>query len=683
MQINSIFQGKYKIIKQLGKGGMGSVYLARNINLGNSFWAIKKIKKTGSKINVKAEQKILTKLNHPSIIKIIDVAEDSNYIYLIEEYVDGRTLLGVIHTKDKNGKTVGPNSVDEEIVIEWAKQIVGALDYLHTRKPYPIIYRDLKLDNIMLDSNGKIKIIDFGIAKQYDGGDINESANALTYLYAAPEQESRGEFNFTTDIYSLGVVLYILALGKKIKIAEIFNKRAKKKVKKLLVRPMRELNPNLSIGLTRIIEKCLEQKPEKRYQNTKELLIDLNNIYRYDSTYKALVRRKYITIASTIILLASFTVLTSAGIKQLGVEKIERYDSKIQEGQNLIFNGDYEMAVSSFKEAIKIMPKKSEGYINIAKMYFQIGEYDECINYLEGEALLKESSLYKEADCLYILGSSYYKKEEYSSAITRFEKAVILNPTSVNYLRDLAVSYAKNGNIEKAKETLEKLSNEKAQEDVTNYVKGEILLKENNIEEAINSFNLSLEVASNDEIKSKSIISIAETYRDYAYYLGNDSINKQIEVLEKAEKVLDQKNNLVTTEMLAKAYYDKAINDDSKEFYKKSIDSFNKLLSLGYKRPYVYRNIAIIYQQQLNDYQSAEETLLKMNEIYPQDVGCYTQLSLLNIEIENNKAESNRNYEKANGYYEQALKYSNGEYDSSLQQLRGLIGELKSKGWIE
>ena len=87
--------------------------------------------------------------------------------------------------------------------------------------------------------------------------------------------------------------------------------------------------------------------------------------------------------------------------------------------------------------------------------------------------------------------------------------------------------------------------------------------------------------------------------------------------------------------MLAKAYYDKAVNDDSKEFYKKSIDSFNKLLSLGYKRPYVYRNIAIIYQQQLNDYQSAEETLLKMNEIYPQDVGCYTQLSLLNIEIEN------------------------------------------------
>ena len=83
MQINSIFQGKYKIIKQLGKGGMGSVYLARNINLGNSFWAIKQIKKSNSKIDVKAEQKILTELNHPSIIKIIDVAEDRDYIYYL------------------------------------------------------------------------------------------------------------------------------------------------------------------------------------------------------------------------------------------------------------------------------------------------------------------------------------------------------------------------------------------------------------------------------------------------------------------------------------------------------------------------------------------------------------------------------------------------------------------------
>ena len=175
---------------------------------------------------------------------------------------------------------------------------------------------------------------------------------------------------------------------------------------------------------------------------------------------------------------------------------------------------------------------------------------------------------------------------------------------------------------------------------------------------------------------------MAETYRDYNNYLGYDAVNEQISVLEKAQNLLEDKNNLVITEMLAKAYYDKALKNGSREYYEKSINAFNTLLSLGYKRPYVYRNIAIIYQQQLNDYASAEETLLKMKEVYPQDVGCYTQLSLLNIEIENNKPESSRDYRKAYSYYEEALKYSNGENESSLQQLMGLIGELKSKGWI-
>ena len=92
MQVGSIFLGKYKIIKRLGKGGMGTVYLAENKNLGN-YLAIKKIEKVGSKIDIKTEQKILTELNHPSIVKIFDVAEDNRNIYLIEEYIIGCGVL--------------------------------------------------------------------------------------------------------------------------------------------------------------------------------------------------------------------------------------------------------------------------------------------------------------------------------------------------------------------------------------------------------------------------------------------------------------------------------------------------------------------------------------------------------------------------------------------------------------
>ena len=382
MNLGSVFQGKYKIIERLGKGGMGSVYLAKNKNLGN-YLAIKEIEKVGSKIDIKIEQKILTGLNHPSIVKIFDVAEDNKNIYLIEEYVEGCTLGDVLYKEDKNGKRIGPNAVDEDVVIEWAKQIAEALNYLHTRTPHPIIYRDLKLGNIMLDSNGKIKIIDFGIAKAGTQDESHNSPNGLTYLFAAPEQKQRGIANVKTDIYSLGVVLYILALGSKAKTTKVYNEKARKEVSQLVIKSVRELNPNLSVGLATIIEKCLEEQPEKRYESTKELIKDLNNIYKYDTKYKSLVKRKYITIVSTIVFLGAFTVLTNAGVKQLGIEKIQRYNSKIEEGQSFIMSGNYDMALSKFKEAIKIIPKDAEAHKNIGRMYFQIGEYDKCISYFE------------------------------------------------------------------------------------------------------------------------------------------------------------------------------------------------------------------------------------------------------------------------------------------------------------
>ncbi|WP_366777935.1 serine/threonine-protein kinase [uncultured Clostridium sp.] len=228
------------------------------------------MEKVGSKINIKTEQKILTELNHPSIVKIFDVAEDNRNIYLIEEYIDGCTLGDVLYKQDKYGRKVGLTAVDEEVVIEWAKQIAEALNYLHTRTPHPIIYRDLKLGNIMLDSNGKIKIIDFGIAKADTKDNSNDNNNGLTYLFAAPEQKQSGIANVKTDIYSFGVVLYILALGNKAKITKIYNERAKREVNQLIVEDIRELNPNLSVGLSMIIRKCLEEQPSKRYESIKE-----------------------------------------------------------------------------------------------------------------------------------------------------------------------------------------------------------------------------------------------------------------------------------------------------------------------------------------------------------------------------------------------------------------------------
>ena len=100
-----------------------------------------------------------------------------------------------------------------------------------------------------------------------------------------------------------------------------------------------------------IIKRCLEEKSSKRYENVNELIRDLNNIYKYDNKYKSLVKKRYLTIASAVMCLAGFAVLTKAGVRQLDTEKIEKYNIKIEEGQSYFNEGSYDVALSAFRES--------------------------------------------------------------------------------------------------------------------------------------------------------------------------------------------------------------------------------------------------------------------------------------------------------------------------------------------
>ncbi|MDI3477163.1 MAG: eukaryotic-like serine/threonine-protein kinase, partial [Thermoanaerobacterium sp.] len=136
-----IFDSKYEILKILGSGGMGTVYLAQNIKLG-TLWAIKEVnKKLGDRVNLLAEPNILKKLSHPSLPRIFDIIEDESHIYIIMDYIEGIPLDKELEKRE---------SFPEKQVVEWAKQICEALKYLHSMKPNPIIYRDMKPSNLII-----------------------------------------------------------------------------------------------------------------------------------------------------------------------------------------------------------------------------------------------------------------------------------------------------------------------------------------------------------------------------------------------------------------------------------------------------------------------------------------------------------------------------------------------------
>lgn len=260
MQAGDFFNERYIIEGILGKGGMGTVYLARNINT-DTYWAIKEIDiRTDSQINLAAEPNLLKKLNHPSLPRLFDIIEQDGFLYMISDFIDGVSLDKKL---DEEGR------FDEEIVIDWAIQLCKALDYLHSIKPNPIIYRDIKPSNIMLTEKGTLKLIDFGTAREYKPQSNADTVYIGTRGYAAPEQFGTGQTSAVSDIYSLGITLHHLLTGKSPVEAPY------------RLRPIRYYNQQLSAELEAIIGRCTCEVIAGRYQSAKELMEELRALQEY------------------------------------------------------------------------------------------------------------------------------------------------------------------------------------------------------------------------------------------------------------------------------------------------------------------------------------------------------------------------------------------------------------------
>ncbi|OCA87667.1 serine/threonine protein kinase [Bacillus sp. FJAT-27225] len=275
--IGSVLEGKYEILKLIGQGGMSKVYLAMDKRL-NKQWAVKEIEKRERDRNYEiiyqsaiAEANMIKRLDHPALPRIVDIIDDRDRIFVIMDYIEGEPLDKIL---DEYG------AQPQELVIEWAKQLCEVLDYLHTRNP-SIIYRDMKPGNVMLKPDGNLKLIDFGIAREYKEQNLADTVSLGTKGYAAPEQfGGKGQTDPRTDVYCLGVTLYHLVTGHNPSEPpyELY--------------PIRYWNPHLSGGLERIIEKCTQLNPDDRFQSCAELLYALNHYEEADDVYREKQKKK-------------------------------------------------------------------------------------------------------------------------------------------------------------------------------------------------------------------------------------------------------------------------------------------------------------------------------------------------------------------------------------------------------
>ena len=259
---------RYEIIMKIGSGGMADVYKAKDHVL-NRLVAIKVLKQEYStdatfvkKFRVEAQS--AAGLSHPNIVNVYDVGEDDGVYFMVMELVQGITLKNYIDMKGK---------LDIREALNISVQIASGLSAAHENR---IIHRDIKPQNIIMSRDGKVKVTDFGIAKVADSTTVTTTA-AGTVHYISPEQARGGYSDERSDIYSLGITMYEMVTGRVPFEGETNVAVALMHIQSEIT-PPRQLEPSIPVSFEKIILKCTQKKPERRYASARELIADLRKV---------------------------------------------------------------------------------------------------------------------------------------------------------------------------------------------------------------------------------------------------------------------------------------------------------------------------------------------------------------------------------------------------------------------
>ena len=352
LETGSVIDGKYKILYQIGRGGMSRVYLAIN-EKANKTWAVKEVRRDETvdeqmvRRRLMAETELLKRLRNSHLPRIVDVIDKEGSLLIVMDYIEGNSLESLLAEE-------GPQP--QERVISWGKQLCEVLGYLHRQNP-PVIYRDMKPSNVMLQSDGTVMLIDFGTAREQREQKTGDDTVCLgTPGYAAPEQwGGRGQTDARTDIYCLGAALYHLAAGQN-----------------LLELPcdadeVSEGELGLSPGFKAILLKCTRKDPKERYQSCEELLYALEHYEEMDSRYRRKQKRRAGMFFLVFLLALIFGFSGSAAYAKEQRLAADTWQAWMERAMS---ETEREAQIASYGQAIRLEPGKADGYLELLERVF-------------------------------------------------------------------------------------------------------------------------------------------------------------------------------------------------------------------------------------------------------------------------------------------------------------------------
>ncbi len=431
LQVGSLLDNKYKILSEIGHGGMSVVYLAIN-ERANKTWAVKEIRKDGIcdfeavKQGLVVETDMLKKLNHPHLPSIIDVIDLDDSFIIVMDYIEGRSLQSVLKSSGAQPR---------EQVVEWGKQLCDVLGYLHGRQP-AIIYRDMKPANVMLKPDGNVTLIDFGTAREFKNRSMVEDTTCLgTRGYAAPEQfGGRGQTDARTDIYCLGATMYHLITG---------HSPAEPPYE---IKPLGYWDPAYAgSGLEYVINKCCQQDPAARYQSCAELLYDLEHISDMDYSVMRARRNKWAAFVASVALCLVGVVGMIGSYIGKNAAMAETYEYYIMEAEAITGEANFVDFVEQIKNAIEVDPGRYEAYDALLSRVEEDGVFDmqtefrpitECLSSTSGnntrsnETYLQSENTEGYAEVQFRLGKLLFlmssgEEENLRQSANYFKKALV------------------------------------------------------------------------------------------------------------------------------------------------------------------------------------------------------------------------------------------------------------------
>lgn len=427
---DKVLNGEYEIREIIHSAGMSNVYMAVDVVL-NTSWCIKEIRKSEAGRDeieyhsILQEANIMKKLSHNSIPRIITIKPEGDSIFIVMDYIEGISLKSYV---SKNG------ALNESMTVKIMRQIADVMLYLHSMKN-PIFYRDMKPDNIMVKRDNNISLIDFGISVVVSEDNKIIKKNLGTRGYCPKEQSKRGlPYDLRSDIYAMGKTMYFMLTGIDPAL-----------VPKDKLPDISEIVPDLSRGLRIILEKCIQEEVEDRYQNCEELIYDLKNYKNFDETH---IKKLKDRIKLTTGMFITSIVLIGGSFIPLGLHK----KSENEVYNNLVAIATQSGKVEDYQAVFDVDPLSDIslylGYIKAIKLDGDFSKEEEyaILNYINpniqefsskegyGEFAYEFGKLY----WFYYQGSS--DNEGMISSVKWFEDAM-----NAGYLVDSAEVYYKLG----------------------------------------------------------------------------------------------------------------------------------------------------------------------------------------------------------------------------------------------